>query len=109
MLNKERELFQYKSGDLVYIVSPLTSQLRTLSRRFSLKYVGPLVVYGVTDPKSFLLCTLDGTLLLGLLEHERLKLVVIRTSPNNITNFPQFQQVYHVCMKLNLYTLICSP
>ena len=27
MINKDGEFFQYKSGDLVYIISPLTSQL----------------------------------------------------------------------------------
>ena len=27
MINKDRNFFQYKSGDLVYIISPLTSQL----------------------------------------------------------------------------------
>ena len=31
MINKERAFFQYKSGDLVYIISPLTSQLCTVS------------------------------------------------------------------------------
>ena len=32
MINKSRENFQYTGGDLVYIISPLTSQLRTNSR-----------------------------------------------------------------------------
>ena len=27
MINKDREFFQYNSGDLAYIISPLTSQL----------------------------------------------------------------------------------
>ena len=27
MINKDRMFFQYSSGDLVYIISPLTSQL----------------------------------------------------------------------------------
>ena len=31
MINKNCESFQYNSGDLVYIISPLTSQLRTAS------------------------------------------------------------------------------
>ena len=29
MINKDRENFQYRGGDLVYILSPLTSQRRT--------------------------------------------------------------------------------
>ena len=45
LLNKDRDDFQYNSGDLVYIISPLTSQLRTASRKVSIKYVGPLAVY----------------------------------------------------------------
>ena len=39
MINKDRENFQYNSGDLVYIISPLTSQLRTVSRKVTIKYV----------------------------------------------------------------------
>ena len=33
MINKVRDFFQYNGGDLVYIISPLTSQLYTMSRR----------------------------------------------------------------------------
>ena len=40
LINKDREDFQYNSGDLVYIILPLTSQLRTASRNVSIKYVG---------------------------------------------------------------------
>ena len=35
MINKDRENFQYKDGDLVYIISPLTSQLRTNSQKIA--------------------------------------------------------------------------
>ena len=42
---KDREYFQYNSGDLVYLISPFTTQLRTSSRKVAIKYVGPLVVY----------------------------------------------------------------
>ena len=45
MINKDRENFQYKGGDLVYIISPLTSQLRTNSQKIAVKYVGPIVIY----------------------------------------------------------------
>ena len=36
MINKDRALFQYNSGDLVYIISPLTSQLHTASRKITI-------------------------------------------------------------------------
>ena len=63
LLNKDREYFQYNSGDLVYLISPLTSQLRTASRKIMVKYIGPLVVYKIVDPHNYLLMTLDGKLL----------------------------------------------
>ena len=61
-LNKDREFFQYNSGDLVYLISPLTSQLRTSSRKFGVNYVGPLVVYKIVDPHNYLLMTIEGQL-----------------------------------------------
>ena len=63
MINKNCKDFQYISGDLVYIISPLTSQLRTNSRKVTIKYVGPLVVYKIVDPHNYLLMTLDGKIL----------------------------------------------
>ena len=59
LLNKDREDFQYNNSDLVYIISALTSQLRTASRKVSIKYVGPLAVYKIVDPLNYLLITLD--------------------------------------------------
>ena len=53
MINKDHEDFQYNSGDLVYIISPLTSQLRTTSRKVTIKYVGPLVIYNIVDPHNY--------------------------------------------------------
>ena len=65
MLNKDRSFFQYNSGDLVYIISPLTSQLRNSSRIVAIKCIGPLVMYKIIDPHSYLLMTLDGKILRG--------------------------------------------
>ena len=50
MINKDREISQYRGGDLVYTISPLTSQLRTASWKIAIKYVGPVVVYKIIDP-----------------------------------------------------------
>ena len=41
LINKDKDNSQYNSGDVVYIISPLTSQLRIASRKVSIKYVGP--------------------------------------------------------------------
>ena len=66
MINKDRENFQYKGGDLVYIISTLTSQLRTNSWKIAIKYVGPVVVYKIVDPHYYLLMTLNGKMLKGI-------------------------------------------
>ena len=92
MTNKNCTDFQYNSGDLVYIISSLTSQLRTNSRKVTIKYVGPLVIYKIVDPHNYLLMTLDGKILRGLFEHERLKQVIIRTSHGNVNNLVQLKQ-----------------
>ena len=92
MINQNRENFQYK-GDLVYIISPLTSQLRTNSQKIAVKYVGPVVIYKIIDPHNYLLMTLDGVMLRGISEHERLKPTVIRTNQGNINNLAELKQV----------------
>ena len=63
MINKDRTFFQYNSGDLVYIISPLASQLCTASRKVMIKYVGPVITYKIIDPCNYLLLTLDGKIL----------------------------------------------
>ena len=79
-------------GGLVNIISPLTSQLRTFSRKISVKYVGPVAIYKVTDPKSLILCTLYDKLILSFFEHEKLKPAIIMTSQGNVTMLPQLKQ-----------------
>ena len=54
MINKDRGFFQYKSGDLVYIFSPLTSQVCTVSHKVTIKYIGPVVIYKIIDPPYLL-------------------------------------------------------
>ena len=66
MINKDRTFFQYNSGDLVYIISPLTSQLHTASQKITIKYIGPVVIYKIINPHNYLLMTLDGRILRGL-------------------------------------------
>ena len=87
MINKDRENFQYKGGDLVYIISPLTSQLRTNSWKITIKYVGQLVVYKIVDLHNYLLMTLDGKILKEIFEYKRLKAAVIRTNHGNVQNY----------------------
>ena len=100
MINKDRNFLQYNSRDLVYIISLLTSQLRTSSRNVAFNNVGPLVVYKIIDPHNYLLMILDGKILRGLFEHERFKPAIIRTNQGNVYNLPQLKQVVNIGMML---------
>ena len=91
MMNKDRESFQYKGGDLVYIISTLTSQLRTNVWKIATKYVGPVVVYKIVDPHNYLLMMLDGIMLKEIFEHKRLKPTVIRTNYGNVQNLAELR------------------
>ena len=104
MINKDRENFQYSGGDLVYIISPLTSQLETNSWKIAVKNVGPVVVYKIIDPHNYLLMTLGGIILKGIFEHERLKPTIIRTSHGNVQNLAELRQVINTELKLNQYS-----
>ena len=93
MINKDRENFQYRGGDIVYIISPLTSQLRTASWKIAIKYVGPVVVYKSIDPHNYLLMTLDGKILKGIFEHKRLKPTIIITNQGNVQNLADLRKL----------------
>ena len=100
LINKDREYFQYNIGDLVYLISPLTTQLRTASRKVAIKYVGPLVIYKIVDPHIYLLMPIDGRLLRGLFEHERLKPSIIRTDKGNVTTLSALKRVMNLEISL---------
>ena len=99
MINKDRGFFQYKGGDLVYIISPLTSQLHTVSHKVAIKCVGPVVIYKIIDPHNYLVMTLDGKILRGLFKHKRLKPAIIRTSQGNIQNLAELRQIMNANMR----------
>ena len=101
MINKDRAFCQYESGDLVYIISPLTSQLHTAFCKIAIKHVGPVVIYKIIDPHNYLLMTLDGKIMRGLFEHERLKPTNIGTSQGNVQNLAQLKQVMNAGLKCN--------
>ena len=101
MINKDRKNYQCKGGDLVYIISPLTSQLRINSQKITIKYVGPVVIYKIVDPHNYLLKTLDGKILKGIFEHERLKPALIRTNHGNVQNLAKLRQIMNTDLKFN--------
>ena len=80
----------------MYLISPLTSQLRTASRKVAIRYVGPSVIYKIVDPHNYLLMTMDGKLLRGVFEHKRLKPVVIKTDQGNVSTLPALKRVINL-------------
>ena len=100
VINKYRNFFQYNNEDLVYLISLLTSQWCTASRKIAIKYSGPLVIYTIIGPHNYLLMTPDGKILRGLFKHERLKPAIIRTSQGNVCNLVQLKQIINIGMKL---------
>ena len=99
MINKDRTFFQYNNGILVYIISLLTSQLHTASIKVIIKYIGPVVIYKIIDSHNYLLMTLDGKILKGLFEHERLKPANIRTSQGYLQNLMQLKEIINTELK----------
>ena len=87
----------------MFTLSPLTSQLIINSQKITVKYVGPVVIYKI-DPHNYLLMTLDGIILKGIFEHERLKPTIIRTSHGNVLNLAELKQVMNVKLKLDQYS-----
>ena len=101
MINKDRENFQCKGGDLFYIISPLTSQLRTNSWKIAVNYVGPVVVKKIVDPHNYLQMTLDGRILKGIFEHKRLKPIIIRTNRVNVQNVAELRQIMNTNLRFH--------
>ena len=100
LINKDREYVQYNSEDLVYLISPVTSQLRIAPRKVAIKYVGPLVIYKIVGPHNYLLTSTDGKLLRGLFEQKRLKPTVIRTDKGNVTTLSALKKVVNLTISL---------
>ena len=98
LLNKDREFFQYNSRDLVYLISPLASQLRTSSRKFGINYMGPLVIYKIVDLHNYLLMTIEGQIMRGLFERERLKPATLPMDKGNVKTLLELKRVMNLAI-----------
>ena len=70
----------------------------------AVKYVGSLVIHKIVEPHNYLLMTLDGIILKGIIEHKRLKPTIIRTSHGNVQNLAELTQVMNTELKLDQYS-----
>ena len=71
------------------------------SRKIMIKYIGPVVTYKIIYPHNYLLMTLDGKIVQGLFEHERLKLATVRTSEGNVTHLAKLKQIINAGIALS--------
>ena len=67
-----------------------------------IKYIGPIVIYKIIDLQNYLLMMLDGKILRGLFEHERLKPAVLRTSGGNVSNLVKLKQLINTGLSFSL-------
>ena len=63
-----------------------------------------MVVYKIIDPHNYLLMTLDGKILKGIFEHERLKPAIVRTNQGNVQNLADLRQIMNTNLKFNQYS-----
>ena len=93
-------LLDFKPNRLAMINKDRTFLLCITSQKVTIKYLGPVVIYKIIGPHNYLLMTLDGRILRGLFEHERLKPTSIRTSQGNVQNLAQLKQIMNAGLKL---------
>ena len=62
------------------------------------------MVCKIIDPHNYLLTMLDGIILKGIFEHERLKPAIIRTNLGNVQNLADLRQVMNTDLKSNQYS-----
>ena len=68
------------------------------SRKFGVNYVGPLVIYKIVDPHNYLLMTIEGQLVRGLFEHERLKPATIPMDRGNVRTLLELKRVMNLAI-----------
>ena len=63
------------------------------SRKFGINYLGLLVTYKIVDPHKYLLMTIEGQLMRGLFEHERLKPATLPMDKGNVKTLLELKRV----------------
>ena len=71
------------------------------SHKIAIKYVDPLVTYKIVDPHNYLIITLNGKILRGVIEQKRLKPAIIRTNHGNIQNLAELRQIMNTNLKID--------
>ena len=75
---------------------PLNISVEDIFKKVWVKYVGPLVVYKIVDPHNYLLMSVDGKLMRGLFEHERLKPAIMHMDRGNVRTLSELKKVMNL-------------
>ena len=54
------------------------------------------MIYKIVDPHNYLLMTIEGQLMRGLFEHERLKPAMLKTDKGNVNTLLALKKVMHL-------------
>ena len=84
---------QYKPY-LVYLISPHTTLFKTSSRKFTVIYIGPLVMYRIIDKFQYILMNIEGKILNGTLHLNRLKQAYLGTTEGPVNTLVDLKQKY---------------
>ena len=66
------------------------------STKFGINYVGLLVIYKIVDLHNYLLMTIEGQLMRGLFEHERLKPAILLMDKGNVKTLLELKRVMNL-------------
>ena len=58
------------------------------------------MVHKIIDPHNYLIMMLDGKILRGIFEHERLKPAIMRTNQGNVQNLADLRQIMNTNLKI---------
>ena len=79
--------------DLVYLISPQTSLLKTSSRKLNNIYIGPLVVYKIMDTFQCILRDIEGKILNGIFNFNGLKQAYLRTTKGPVSTLVDLKKL----------------
>ena len=94
LLNRDRTYHGYTAGQIVYLYFPgKTAMLHTGSQKIRCNFIGPLEIWKCVSPTQFILMSLDGKLYPYLIEENRIKSGVIRTTKGNVNTMSALRQI----------------
>ena len=73
MANKDKPMTQHKQGNFEYLISPQAFLLKTSSRRFTIMYMAPPVVYTIIGKFKSILIDIKRKILNSIFHFNRLK------------------------------------